>query len=172
MGKTLGFIRFFMCMVSFFTLGAWYDISHGAESAGKKYYYATATGYGVKLREGPGIHYKENTLRLHKHAYANAPKGIAYDDYLYGLIVDDTVVQGDATCSAWQKIVVVHTAWDSEELLKPLCETLNGTNAFSCTDDAYICKDFIKTTPVEYENYTLASKGQWLERLKKIHASH
>ncbi len=176
---SLCFVCFFAVMIGFYTAKPCLSLSYGAEEVSKKYYYATATEYGVKLRKGPGTHFEENKIRLHKNAYGNAPAGIPYDDYIYGLIVDDTVVQGDAKCSAWQKIVVVHTAWNSEELVEPLCETLNGTNSFKCHEDAYICKDFIKTTPVDYEQYLLAvqqkdwmKKGQWVERLRKINNSH
>ncbi len=166
------FSCFFALALSFFVAGAWNEESCAAENTGKKYYYATATDYGVKLRKGPGTQFEENKIRLHKHAYANAPAGIAYDDYIYGLIVDDTVVQGDGSCSAWQKVVVVHTAWDSEEMLEPLCETFNGTNSFKCHEDVYICKDFIKTSPVKYDGYLQAKKSGLVESLRKINNSH
>ncbi len=134
----------------------------------QQYYYATATDYGVKMRNGPGTQYKENDLRLNKNAYINAPRTILYDSYLFGLIVDDTVIKGDAACQAWQKIVAVHTSWDSEEIIKPLCETKNGTNNFKCTETAYICKDFIKTTPIDY---SMQNRHILFNTLRKINGS-
>ncbi len=153
----------FACMS--FSGAHFMENARAAEAASQKYYYATATAYGVKMRNGPGIQYKENNLRLNKNAYANAPREILYDDYLFGLIVDDTRVKGDDACSAWQKIIVVHTSWDSEEILKPLCEAENGTNNFACSETAYICKDFIKTSPVDY---TGLSKNALMEYVHKL----
>ncbi len=142
---------------------------HAQEISSPKYYYATATGYGIKMRNGPGTQYKENELKLSKNAYANAPRKILYDDYLFGLIVDDTIVKGNDECSAWQKIVAVHTSWDSEEQVKPLCETENGTNNFKCSETAYICKDFIKISPIDYSTQ---NRGTLTTRLRKLNSSH
>ncbi len=161
--KVFALVFFFICS----NLGniCFSEDAHTAQDTSKKYFYATATGYGIKMRNGPGTSYTENALKLHKNAYVNAPRKILYDDYLFGLIVDNTVVKGDAACSAWQKIVAVHTSWDSSEIIKPLCETENGTNNFKCSETAYICKDFIKTTPIDYN---LKNINVLLDSFKKI----
>ncbi len=158
--KTLLLCAQLFVFFSFFTVYL-FEAAHAAE----QYFYATATDNGVKMRNGPGVQYTENDLRLNKNAYANAPNKILYDDYLFGLIVDNSIVKGDAVCSAWQKIVAVHTSWNSEEQVKPLCETENGTNNFKCSETAYICKDFIKTTPI---NYPTQTRDDLMKQLRKI----
>ncbi len=157
------FIMFFLC-INVITV-YFVENAQASEEFAPNHYYATATSYGVKIRNGPGIRFKENDLKLNKNAYSNAPKKILYDDYLFGLILDNTIIKGDGACSAWQKIVAVHTSWDSEEIIKPLCETKNGTNNFACFETAYVCKDFIKTSPIFY---TTKNNNALIEHFRKI----
>ncbi len=109
----------------------------------EKYTYVTATGSGIKIRKGPGTHYEAEKLRLHKGANPNQATGIVYADYLYGLIVAHETILGNEECSAWQEVIAVHTAWDSEERF------MDGSGSFDDATPQYVCKDFIAPHPTK-----------------------
>ncbi len=104
----------------------------------ENYSFFVPKGTGIKVRQGPGVDHKAYTQRLNG---AEAWQGNTKSDAWLGGIVHNVVLPGDDKCSGWQEVIYVSRLWEEVDLIKASADT-----------PAYVCKDFIKTGPIDEKN--------------------
>ncbi len=104
----------------------------------ENYSFFVPSGSGIKVRQGPGVNYAEYTHRLNAGAQWQGYNGTAV---WKGGVVRNAVLPGDSNCSGWQEIIYILRKWEEEDLVKASSES-----------PAFVCKDFIKTSPVDGQN--------------------
>ncbi len=114
----------------------------------ENYQYFTPSGQNVRLRTGPGVEYQAYKKTLSKNVKW---RGYDYGETWFAGIVSTKEIEGDNQCSAWQEVMLIEFFYESwSTFSRPI-----GYNKLDGTDEmkpAYVCKDFISTSPLKAEH--------------------